>query len=128
MFDNGCTETNCPVHMRVNKNDVNEFGELSIITYRDKYAVFTYSDVDETAVDSGKMMSLLMSAFLGGQQPTMEAIDEALPMVARHAVYRVGYGALSDVLGDDLAIIYQVTSEHDKAHDVHAELVFREKF
>lgn len=127
MLDNGCTEVNCPVHMRVNKNDVDEFGDLSIITYRDEYAIFTYSDVDETVVDDGKMMSLLMSALLGGQ-PTIEAIDEVFPMVARHAVYRVGYGALSDVLGDDLAIIYQVTSEHDKAHDVHAELVFREKF
>lgn len=128
MLNNGCTEANCPVHMRVNKNDVDEFGDLSIITYRDEYAVFTYSDVDETAVDDGKMMSLLMSTFFGGQQPTMEAIDEALPMVARHTVYRVGHGALSDIPDDNSAIVYRGTSEHDKAHDVHAELVFREEF
>lgn len=128
MFDNGCTEENCPVHMRVNKNDVDEFGELSIITYRDEYAVFTYSDVDETAVDHGGLMGLLVSTFVGGQQPDMAAIDAALPLVARHVVYRVGHGALSDALDNDNSEVHKVTSEHDKAHEVHAELVFREKF
>lgn len=93
-----CTDTNCPVHLRNDRQGEGEFNYPYFISYVGEYAVYSDTDVNrnvhpEDSVNIAAQAALLL--LYGADNATVGEFTDSV-LEGFTYVYKVGHGAIID--------------------------------